>query len=67
METGNIPNTCYEVKRTLLPRPDKDSKQENLQVTETKVLKKKLTNEIQHCRKREYITMEFDFTPGMQD
>lgn len=39
-----FPNTCYEVNRTLSPKPDKNNKKEKLQATETKVSKYQQTN-----------------------
>lgn len=39
-----FPNTCYEVNRTLLPKPDMKNQKEKLQATETKVSKYQQTN-----------------------
>ena len=67
-----LPNPFYEVTITLIPKPDKDNKEnENyrsilLMNIDANILNKLLVNRIQQCIKKLIIHDQGGFIPGMQ-
>ena len=71
-EEGALPNSCYEITITLIPKSDKgNTKKENympilLMNVDAKILNRTLANRIQQHGKKIIHHDQVDFIPGMQ-